>query len=240
MNFVLALHLHLELLRFLKLRSNTMYRSISLVRFGLFASLIASISTLLPSRLLLAQELPSCFMVSDKGKFLNLDSVRILKDYICTNRNKHKFDLYALNPFAPQFVTALKSLGVSVSIPGNKSVCSREEVILMGFYSNTKSMVICEVALKDPDQFFSTLVHESWHTVQHCIGGFKKNDDFVSLSEDDPDFLQTVLEGSSSKNLKDIRALYPDEEKVAEAEARYMETRPSFVLKALKLCRKYL
>jgi hypothetical protein len=144
--------------------------------------------------------------------------------------------LYALNPFAPQFVAELKSLRVSVSIPGSKTECEREEGILMGFYSNAKKMVMCEASLKDPDQFFSTLVHESWHTVQHCMGGFKEGDDFVALSEVNPDFFETVLEGSTSKDLKDVRALYPNEQKVAEAEARYMETRPSFVLKALKIC----
>lgn len=133
-----------------------------------------------------------------------------------------------------QFTNKLESLGVPVT----HSSCE-DKPNTLGYYNPaSNTMVICELAKSSPEEFLATLIHESWHVVQDCLGGFK-NSESIAVSARYPDFLPTVISQSTLENWVITLTQYPDEQQVGELEARFMEDYPEAVLKSLDICESY-
>lgn len=134
-----------------------------------------------------------------------------------------------------QFMGALRAIGVPVA----KKACADEEgVISYGYYDvEVNEMVLCVNNTKDNSQaMINTLVHESWHTVQDCAAGLENSEDVAIFAGDTSEQFETVVSGLSVSDITTLLALYPEEQLVTEAEARYMENYPSQVLEALAVC----
>ena len=138
-----------------------------------------------------------------------------------------------------QFRTMLHNLGVPIY---KKSCLSKEDSISYGYYTpGTNIMVLCTNNTGDnTPQMINTLVHESWHTVQDCLDGLN-NEESIALIEwellkGDDRFAKEIISSLSQLDFESIRDLYPEEEKLGEAEARYMADRPNSVLQALNIC----
>lgn len=132
-----------------------------------------------------------------------------------------------------RFKTKLTSLGVPVQV----KACE-DEPNYLGYYNPVENeMVICQRATNSPEQYLETLIHESWHTVQDCIGGFKDSE-VIAVSEVYPDFFSVVLSQSTLENWNTTLNQYPDEQQVSELEARFMEDHPEAVIKGLDICKQ--
>jgi len=147
---------------------------------------------------------------------------------------------YMNKPPEPRLVTqlmsALQAIGVGVA---KKSCADAEEgAVLYGYYEvEANEMVLCVNNTKDNSPAMTnTLVHESWHTVQDCAAGLDNGETVAIFAGDTMDQFETVVSGLSVSDITTLLALYPEEQLVTEAEARYMENYPSQVLEALAVC----
>ncbi|MGA1263131.1 MAG: hypothetical protein ACO331_04385, partial [Prochlorothrix sp.] len=156
---------------------------------------------------------------------------------------------YMNKPPEPRLVTqlmgALQNIGVVVA----KKSCANEVggaagadgttgAVLYGYYDiQDNEMVLCVNNTKDNSQAMAnTLVHESWHTVQDCAAGLDNAESVAIFAGDTSEQFETVVSGLSVSDITTLLALYPEEQLVTEAEARYMENYPSQVLEALAVC----
>jgi hypothetical protein len=138
-----------------------------------------------------------------------------------------------------RFRTALQSLGV----PVHKRYCRDDPgEITFGYYQpQTNQMVLCTNNMENNSQeMIDTLVHESWHTVQDCLDGLG-NEESISVIEwelfkGNDRIAKEIISSLSKLDFENIRDLYPEEQKLGEAEARYMEDHPNSVLEALNIC----
>jgi transcriptional regulator CtsR len=132
-----------------------------------------------------------------------------------------------------QFKLALSQINVVVQ---DQSCHQKAGETLYGVYNRgTKKITMCKGSFKNHKKYLETLIHESWHAVQDCLDGMN-NTDATALSEVQPELFTRILQETSFQDWNDVIALYPEEQKVSELEARFMENHPQVVLKALNMC----
>ncbi|MDJ0509461.1 MAG: hypothetical protein QNJ64_09445 [Crocosphaera sp.] len=163
-------------------------------------------------------------MITETGKCLNLDHLSGTQPPVSSS-------------LLSRFELALQRINVPIKYSDPHCV-SEPNTIIFGFYRpDDNVIVLCPAALENKQAFEETLIHESWHTVQDCIGGLS-NSKVIALSEVHPEMFQNILGATSLKDFNDVISLYGAEQQKAELEARYMQDKPDLVLEGLNKCAK--
>ncbi len=172
--------------------------------------------------------IPGCdhvsYMITETGKCLDLSNLSGTQPPVSSS-------------LVSRFELALQRINVPIKYSDPQCI-GQPNSVTFGFYQpGDNVMVICPAALENKQTFEETLIHESWHTVQDCLGGLD-NSKVIALSEVYPEMFKNILGATSLKDFNDVISLYGAEQQKAELEARYMEDKPDLVLEGLNKCAK--